>query len=61
MELLKNPDKTINVVDLTERLQKVYPAISFETVIRGLSNEASQVDDKTREIIFFYAEQLGKD
>jgi hypothetical protein len=57
MELLKNNDKNINIVELTERIQKAHPEISFETVVMVLSNKAPDVDDKTKAIIFSYAGQ----
>jgi hypothetical protein len=55
MELVKDTDKRINIVELTERIQKAHPEISFETVVMVLCNTAPEVDEQTKAIIFSYA------
>ena len=50
-------DDEIDIVELTERIQKAHPEISFETVFTVLSGDASEVDEKTKAIILSYVGQ----
>jgi hypothetical protein len=47
----------IDIVELTERIQKAHPEISFETVLIVLSSDAPDVEEETKAIILSYAGQ----
>jgi transcriptional regulator with XRE-family HTH domain len=49
---------SINIVELTERIRKAHPEISFESIVKVLSRETAEVDKQTREIIQTYAGEL---
>jgi transcriptional regulator with XRE-family HTH domain len=63
---MEKPEKDkpgINIVKLTERIQKAHPEISFEMVVSVLSSDAPEEDEPTQAIINSYAGQTdtGKD
>jgi predicted metalloenzyme YecM len=59
MGTLRHNDE-IDIVELTERIQKAHPEISFETVVIVLSSDAPDVEEETKAIILSYAGQQEK-
>lgn len=53
-------DDEIDIVELTERIQKAHPEISFETVLIVLSSNAPDVEEETKAIILSYVGQQVK-